>query len=158
MKYNKSMIMRRAWELKRTTNNAFSICLKKSWAEAKTDSQKEEFDKISLDGMTGTEKQKQYAENLVETARLTAKANGIGGIITGSDGVKRYVSQEDADAVRATYIFIKFAIGTKKTYSDVIDMLKCASIFDLADNLKRLAAKNNETVFAAVDKMINSYK
>lgn len=33
--YDKSKIMKRAWELKRTTDNTFSICLKKSWAEAK---------------------------------------------------------------------------------------------------------------------------
>lgn len=35
MKYNLSKIMKRAWEIKRTTTNIFSICLKKSWAEAK---------------------------------------------------------------------------------------------------------------------------
>lgn len=35
-KYNKSAIMRRAWELKRTTNDTFSVCLKKAWAEAKS--------------------------------------------------------------------------------------------------------------------------
>lgn len=154
MKYNKSMIMKRAWELKRTTNNAFSICLKKSWAEAKSGSQQDEFDKISLESMTGTEKQKQYAENLIESARLTAKANGIGGIITDSDGVKRYVPQEDADAVKATYIFIKFVVGTKKTYGEVIDILKYKNIINLADDLKLMATKNNETVFESVNRMI----
>lgn len=157
MKYNKSQIMRRAWKLKKTTDNTFSVCLKKAWAEAKSGSQEEEFDKISLDGMTGTEKQKKYAEDLVEDVIWTAKFN-TAGYHTGSNGMTRYVSQQDGDAIKATYMFIKFAIGTKKTYGDVINMLKYTSIFDLADNLKRLAAKNSETVFAAVDKMIKSYK
>ena len=35
MKYNLSKIMKRAWELKKTTDDTFSVCLKKSWAEAK---------------------------------------------------------------------------------------------------------------------------
>lgn len=35
MKYNKSEIMKKAWELNKTTNHTFSICLKKAWAEAK---------------------------------------------------------------------------------------------------------------------------
>lgn len=34
-KYNLSKIMKRAWELFRTTVKNFSECLKKSWAEAK---------------------------------------------------------------------------------------------------------------------------
>ena len=35
MKYNLSKIMKRAWELKKVTDDIFSVCLKKSWAEAK---------------------------------------------------------------------------------------------------------------------------
>lgn len=34
-KYNLSKIMKRAWELFRTTVKSFSECLKKAWAEAK---------------------------------------------------------------------------------------------------------------------------
>lgn len=38
MKYNRSEIMRRAWEIKRkNTDCTFSECLKKSWAIAKED-------------------------------------------------------------------------------------------------------------------------
>lgn len=36
MKYNKSMIMKRAWEFKKATNDTFNACLKKAWAEAKS--------------------------------------------------------------------------------------------------------------------------
>lgn len=42
MKYNKQEIMKRAWELKKTTDNTFSVCLKKSWAEAKRTEEKSE--------------------------------------------------------------------------------------------------------------------
>ena len=36
MKYNKSEIMKRAWEIKKENkNNIFSACLKLAWAEAK---------------------------------------------------------------------------------------------------------------------------
>lgn len=42
MKYNKQEIMKRAWELKKTTDNTFSVCLKRSWAEAKRTEEKSE--------------------------------------------------------------------------------------------------------------------
>lgn len=35
MKYNLTAIMRRAWELYRTTAHAFSTCLRLAWGEAK---------------------------------------------------------------------------------------------------------------------------
>ncbi len=40
MKYNKSEIMKRAWELKKANkNNIFRLCLKMAWEEAKTKSE-----------------------------------------------------------------------------------------------------------------------
>ena len=42
MKYNRTEIMRRAWEIKRSENVSMSIALVRAWAEAKTAQRKNE--------------------------------------------------------------------------------------------------------------------
>lgn len=153
MKYNKSMIMTRAWELKKITNDIFGLCLKAAWAEAKN---AEEVLEIPLDGFTGTERQKKYAEDLVADIVSTVKSNTAG--YHTENGMVRYVDPKNADAIKAAYIFIKFAVSTKKTYGNIISLLKNTCILTVADKLRVVAVNNHETVFDAVDNMIRNYK
>lgn len=117
------------------------------------------FEKISLDGKTGTEKQRAYAENLLELARLTAKMNGIAGYspIEGSS-MRTYTSQEDADSIKATYKFLKEAINQRKTYGQVIDFMKSNDLMSLQKTLKGEAAKNKQTVPQFVDEFLKKAK
>lgn len=154
MKYNKAKIMKRAWELKKITNDIFSLCLKAAWAEAKNT---EEVLEISLDGFTGTDKQKKYAEDLIADVISTVQSNPAGyHAIKG--GVICYTDQKVADSIKAAYISIKFAVSTKKTYGDVIDLLKNTSILTLADSLRSMARRNNETVFYIANRTIDNAK
>lgn len=153
MKYNKSMIMKRAWELKKITNDIFGLCLKTAWAEAKN---AEEVLEICLDGFKGTEKQKKYAEDLVADVVSTVELNTAG--YHTENGMVRYVDPKNADAIKAAYISVKFAVSTKNTYGDVIGLLKNTSILTLADNLRSMARKSGETVFDIANKTINNVK
>ena len=45
MKYNKSEIMKRAWELKRILRNrTFGVCLSRAWNEAKQEAEEKAYD------------------------------------------------------------------------------------------------------------------
>ena len=52
MKYNRSEIMKRAWEVKRIHKLAFNACLRKAWAEAKKEAEAHAYDGVDfVDGM-----------------------------------------------------------------------------------------------------------
>lgn len=153
MKYNLSKIMTRAWEIKKANlEGIFSICLKMAWAEAKNE---KEIIEIPINGLKGTDRQKKYAEDLISNIIWTVQAN-TAGYHTEPNGSVRYTEQKTADAVKATYIFVKFAISTKKTYGEIIDVLKHYDILAMANKLKIIAANNHETVFDSVNNMISS--
>lgn len=60
--FNKSEIFKRAWRIKREVNIKFSDCLKKAWALEK-----------NTINMKGTEKQKKYASDILETVKNCVK-------------------------------------------------------------------------------------
>lgn len=105
------------------------------------------FEKISLSGKTGTDKQKNYAESLAESARLTAKENGIAGYSkTEGSSTRRYTSKEDADSVKGAYQFLSESVKNTKTYGEVITILKNNRVLDLANTIKIQAKKNNKSI------------
>lgn len=116
------------------------------------------FPKISLQGKTGTEKQRQYAENLIESARLTAKANGVAGIIKQKEGPDRFVPKDDAEAIRAAYKLLSASAGTRKTYGEVIDLFKRTDVLSLSKDLKAMANKAGKSVTEYVNEGIRDAK
>lgn len=117
------------------------------------------FEKVSLDGKTGTEKQRAYAESLLENLRNNAMNNGVSGYfdIEGKT-IKRYVSENDAEAMRAAYRFASEAVKNRKTYGEVIDLLKNKSIFDLQDEIKTMARNKNKSATKLVEEIIAMHK
>ena len=158
MKYNKSEIMKRAWELKKANkNNIFRLCLKMAWAEAKTKPEDINyiFPEISLSGKTGTEKQRVYAESLLKAARQTAILNGVAGYHdTDKPGIQQYIPQDDADSFVGAYRLLKNGVGIRKTYGEVIDLIKDQyTMIRLAENIKNEARKAGKSIEKFVDDM-----
>ena len=119
---------------------------------------KTSFARMSLDGKTGTEKQKAYAESLAESARMTAKANGIAGIIKESGRMDRYVPKDDAEAVRGAYKMLSFAVSNASTYGQVIDILKTREVLDFSKDVSRAAKMQGKSVDAYVKDSIEETK
>lgn len=111
------------------------------------------FGRISLGGKSGTDKQKQYAENLAESVFLTAKANSTSGMVS-DGGRKRYVSKEDADSMKGAYKIIKESVNSRKTYGEVIDLLKNQNITRFASDLGKQAKSRGKSAVALADEMI----
>ena len=83
------------------------------------------FQSISLDGMTGTDKQKSYAQDLLDAMKQTAELNGIAGFHQLDNSlIRRQVSKDDAEKVQQEYRIMKEIIETQKTYVEVINILK----------------------------------
>lgn len=117
------------------------------------------FSKMSMSGKTGTEKQKQYAESLADSAYRTAKANGVAGYSKpDSRGMRSYTSQKDADAVKAAYKFLKYSVDNRRTYGEVISLLKNTSVLDLKKQLEPAAKKAGKSVSAYVDELLKKAK
>lgn len=108
---------------------------------------------MSLGGKSGTDKQKQYAENLAESVFLTAKANSTSGMVN-DGGQKRYVSKEDADSMKGAYKIIEESVNSRKTYGEVIDLLKNQNITRFASDLGKQAKSRGKSAVALADEMI----
>lgn len=113
----------------------------------------------SLDGKTGTEKQKEYAEDLVECFCLTVTNNGTPGYFDqGENKPVFYVSEEDANDMVAAYRFMEKVVESKKTYGDVISLLKYYRPFDLVDRIRGEAKMAKKSVTEYVDYMLELYE
>lgn len=113
------------------------------------------FETISLRGKTGTEKQRQYAQNLIDGMRETAEANGIAGFHEQEGtSIRRHVTSSDAEKVQQAYRIIKVIIDNQKTYGDVIGILKSQSILSYADTLENQAKRSGKSIKKYVDDFI----
>lgn len=116
-----------------------------------------DFPKISLAGKTGTERQKEYAESLLDAARGTAIRNGIAGEHdTDKPGIKRYILQEDADSYVGAYRLLKNGVDMQKTYGGVIDFVKSQDILRIAHNIRNGAKASGKSVKEFVDDVFES--
>lgn len=61
MKYNRSEIMRNAWNIRRESGCTMSAALKKAWAVAK----EAKMEELKIAEMTGSEKQIAWAHNII---------------------------------------------------------------------------------------------
>lgn len=117
------------------------------------------FPEISLAGKTGTEKQKEYAESLVNSARNTAIMNGIAGYHeTDKPGIKRYISNEQADSFVGAYRMFKNGVEIRKTYGEVIDLAKSTDILKLAHQIENGAKQSGKSVNEFVSDMFEKRK
>lgn len=117
------------------------------------------FPKISLDGKTGTEKQKAYAEDLIKSARNTAILNGIAGEHdTDKPGIKRYISKEQADSFIGAYRMFKNGVEIRKTYGEVIDLAKSTDMLKLAHQIESGAKQSGKSVNEFVSDMFEKRK
>lgn len=100
-------------------------------------SQPKVYPPFPLEGKTGTEKQKEYAEDLIEGFCLTVTNNGIPGYFDqGENKPVFYVSEEDANDMVAAYRFMEKLIESKRTYGDVISLLRYYRPFDLVEKIR----------------------
>lgn len=122
-------------------------------------SQPKVYPPFSLEGKTGTEKQKKYAEDLVECFCLTVTKNGTPGYFDqGEHKPVFYVSEEDANDMVATYRFMEKVIESKKTYGDVISLLKYYRPFDLVEKIRGEARVAQKSVPDYVNYMLELYE
>lgn len=113
------------------------------------------FPEISLEGKTGTERQKEYAEDLIRAARGTAILNGIAGYHeTDKPLIKRYISQEDADSFVGAYRMLKNGIEIRKTYGDIIDLMKSIDMLKFAQKIVDEAKKSGKSIEDFVSDML----
>lgn len=112
------------------------------------------FATISLDGKTGTDRQRQYAQDLLDAMRQTAELNGIAGFHSQENGIRRYVSSNDAEKMQQAYRIMKVIIKNQKTYGDVIGILKNQNILSYADALENQAKRSGKSIKKYVDDLI----
>ena len=103
--FNKSEIFKRAWKFKKEFNIKFSDCLKKAWSLAK-----------NTLSMTGTEKQKTWASDILNTIKKCVEE-----IYSSEDYFK--VTKENQDLIKMFNENIIYNI--KHSYAgEVIDCFK----------------------------------
>lgn len=113
------------------------------------------FQSISLDGMTGTDRQKIYAQDLLDAMKQTAELNGIAGFHQQDNSlIRRQVSKDDAEKVQQAYRIMKVIIENQKTYGDVINILKNQSLLSYADTLENQARRSGKSIKKYVDDFI----
>lgn len=122
-------------------------------------SSNQRFATISLDGKTGTDRQRQYAQDLLDAMRQTAELNGIAGFHE-QEGtrIRRYVSNSDAEKVQQAYRIMKVIIENQRTYGDVINILRNQSILSYADDLQSQARRSGKSIKKYVDDFIEKVK
>lgn len=122
-------------------------------------SQPKVYSPFSLEGKTGTEKQKEYAEDLVECFCLTVTNNGTPGYFDqGENKPVFYVSEEDANDMVAAYRFMEKVVEFKKTYGDVISLLRYYRPFDLVEKIRSEAKTTKMSVPDYVNYMLELYE
>lgn len=122
-KYNLSAIMKRAWEIRRKTTARFSYALKQAWGEAKMEAKV--YPVYSLDGKIGTAEEKKQAEDLVKSFCQTFKESSVPDTIEESEKFDCHLHDKwESSYIDLAYRFIKAAISIRKTYGEVISLLR----------------------------------
>lgn len=113
------------------------------------------FSTISLDGKTGTDRQRQYAQDLLDAMRQTAELNGIAGFHEQEGtNMRRHVSNSDAEKIQQAYRIMKVIIDNQRTYGDVINILRNQSLLSYADLLENQARRSGKSIKQYVDDFI----
>lgn len=122
-KYNLSAIMKRAWEIRRKTTARFSYALKQAWGEAKMEAKV--YPVYSLDGKIGTAEEKKQAEDLVKKFCQTFKESSVPDTIEESEKFSCHANDKwESSYIDLAYRFIEAAISVRKTYGEVISLLR----------------------------------
>lgn len=122
-KYNLSKIMKRAWEIRRKTTARFSYALKQAWGEAKMEAKV--YPVYSLDGKAGTAEEKKQAEDLVKKFCQTFKESSVPDTIEESEKFSCHANDKwESSYIDLSYRFIESAISIRKTYGEVISLLR----------------------------------
>lgn len=118
-------------------------------------SSNQRFATISLDGKTGTDRQRQYAQDLLDAMRQTAELNGIAGFHE-QEGtrIRRHVSNSDAEKVQQAYRIMKVIIDNQRTYGDVINILRSRNLNEYASELENQARRSGKSIKQYVDDFI----
>lgn len=117
------------------------------------------FKPISLSEKTGTDKQKKYAQDLLDSMRNTALANGTAGYYPYKDTtMQRYVSKDFAESMQQAYRVMKVAVDNRKTYGEVIDVLKRQDFLKYAESLRNQAKHKGVSVKKYVDDLMEAAK
>ncbi len=114
-----------------------------------------QFAHISLDGKTGTDKQRKYAQDLLDAMRYVAEHNGVAGFHEQEgSSIRRHVTSSDAEKVQQAYRIMKVIIDNQKTYGDVINILRNQSLLSYADALENQARRSGKSIKKYVDDFI----
>lgn len=113
------------------------------------------FAPISLAEKTGTDRQRQYAQDLLDAMRQTAELNGIAGFHE-QEGtrIRRYVSNSDAEKVQQAYRIMKVIIDNQRTYGDVINILRSRNLNEYASELENQARRSGKSIKQYVDDFV----
>lgn len=113
------------------------------------------FAPISLVEKTGTDRQRQYAQDLLDAMRQTAELNGIAGFHE-QEGtrIRRYVSNSDAEKVQQAYRIMKVIIDNQRTYGDVINILRSRNLNEYASELENQARRSGKSIKQYVDDFV----
>lgn len=122
-KYDLSKIMKRAWEIRRKTTARFSYALKQAWGEAKMEAKV--YPVYSLDGKTGTAEEKKQAEDLAKKFCQTFKESSVPDTIEEDEKFICHANDKwESSYIDLAYRFIEAAISIRKTYNEVISLLR----------------------------------
>lgn len=172
--YDLSMIMKHAHKLRKTQGCSMKMALSYAWEQAKRFAAKtvaivnrivEEKIKernmnkhfIDISHLTGSEKQKKYADDIVDSIEKTVFSNDTQGYFCdgANPNIKRYVSSTQADAYQAAKMVIRQNIKNMETLGQFISgYQQISKIQEVARNLEALAKKKNKSACICVKEMI----
>ncbi len=156
-KYNLSKIMKRAWEIRRKTTARFSYALKQAWGEAKMEVKV--YPAYSLDGKIGTAEEKKQAEELVKSFCQTFKESSLPDTIEESDKFIYHSHDKwESSYIDLAYRFIKAAISIRKTYGEVISLLRYNNASIVTRMLVQTANQKGMTPADYVDSVLAMVK
>lgn len=143
-KYNLSAIMKRAWEIRRKTTARFSYALKQAWGEAKMEAKV--YPVYSLYGKIGTSEEKKQAEDLVKSFCQTFKKSSVPDTIEESEKFDCHLHDKwESSYIDLAYRFIEAAISIRKTYGEVISLLRYNNASVVTKMLVRTAEQKGMT-------------
>lgn len=152
-KYNLSAIMNRAWEIRRKTTASFSYALKQAWGEAKMEVKV--YPAYSLDGKIGTAEEKKQAEDLVKKFCQTFKESAVPDTIEEDEKFICHTNDKwESSYIDLAYRFIEAAISIRKTYGEVISLLRYNNASVVARTLVTAASQKGMTPTDYVDSVL----
>lgn len=101
----------------------------------------------------------KYAQDLLDSMRNTALANGTAGYHPYKNTtMQRYVSKDFAESMQQAYRVMKVAVDNRKTYGEVIDVLKRQDFLKYAESLRNQAKHKGVSVKKYVDDLMEAAK